>query len=130
MFLPYMLQIQKEVQPRLASPKENLQHFILCRDLSLFKSKLPKKGKLQDAINEQQNLIKMAWKLRATPNLFLRDDSDSLLEDLDEDSESSAEDMLIEDNPLVPVVTADLLHVLGDVAVAKANINYQIYTNL
>ena len=50
-----------------------LEAFILCRCTQFkVKSQLPKKGKLQDAINGEQNMIRLAFESRSQENLLKR----------------------------------------------------------
>ena len=48
----------------------DLTSFILSRNLELSKSKLPKKGKVEEAIRGESNLISLAFSLRSKENLL------------------------------------------------------------
>ena len=55
---------------------DELKAFILARNDKISKSKLPKKGKIGDAIQGENNLIKIAYELRNSPIiLILEEDS-------------------------------------------------------
>ena len=96
-----------------ACPQGILTVFVFCRNPSISRTKLPNKGKLQEAIDGQQNLICMAWELRAPPNKI----SPSQLDNMELEY-----DMELEDDASINDVANNLL-LLGDVAVTTANIN-------
>ena len=49
---------------------EGMKAFILCRREDLPKSKLPKKGKISDAIKGERNLIALVYECLTLPNLM------------------------------------------------------------
>ena len=64
----YFEEITHELLYKIKS--DYLKSFILARSKDLPRSRLPKKGKIGDAILGENNLLKLAYDLRMSPNLL------------------------------------------------------------
>ena len=71
----YIKEVTHEILYKCAV--DDLKSFILARTNDITKSKLPKRGKIGDAIQGERNLLKMAYDLREAPNL-LHDEMQSI----------------------------------------------------
>ena len=66
----YFEEITHELLYKIKS--DDLKSFILARSKDLPRSRLPKRGKVGDAILGENNLLKLAFDLRSAPNLLLQ----------------------------------------------------------